>query len=149
MATKLAYGCASRWYCCRTTAWPICRLRIAGPRDWPQRRPLAGQRPRGARRLRRLQSEVQMQLYTHPMNDATPGPGPAAGEQLLAQRLRPGAGSRWPGRDLWTTACAHSALNDDWAAWCKAWDSLDASALGPTAGQWPVAMASGASDPVW
>jgi hypothetical protein len=75
------------------------------------------------RLLRRLQNEVQMQLYTHPVNEAREvrgllpvnsvwlsGCGPAQPAQAalkLDQRLR------------------GPALADDWAAWARAWQTLD------------------------
>ncbi len=77
-----------------------------------------------ARRLRRLQSEVQMLLYTHPINDAREANG------LL------------PVNSFWLSGCGvaqavtgtepvvdkrlrSAALADDWAAWYKAWQTLD------------------------
>lgn len=81
-----------------------------------------------ARRIRRLQSEVQMVLYTHPLNAARESRGllpvnsfwlsgcgalqPAPGEPpLVDERLR------------------GPALNDDWAAWARAWETLDEGPL--------------------
>jgi hypothetical protein len=77
-----------------------------------------------ARRIRRLQSEVQMQLYTHPLND-----------ERIARGLL-------PVNSFWLSGCGvpqavsgpepvvdnrlrGPALADDWAAWVKAWDTLD------------------------
>lgn len=77
-----------------------------------------------ARRIRRLQSEVQMLLHTHPLNEvraakgllpvnsfwisgcgvAQPATGPAP---IVDERLR------------------GPALAEDWAAWVKAWEALD------------------------
>ena len=81
-----------------------------------------------ARRIRRLQSEVQMQLYTHPLNDERAARGllpvnsfwlsgcgvaqvPAGPEPTIDERLRT------------------PALAEDWAAWVKAWDTLDEGPL--------------------
>ncbi len=81
-----------------------------------------------ARRLRRLQNEVQMLLYTHPLNDAR------AAQGLL------------PVNSFWLSGCGVAqpatgatpmvderlrgpALAEDWAAWVKAWDTLDAGPL--------------------
>ena len=77
-----------------------------------------------ARRLRRLQSEVQMVLYTDPLND-----------ERIARGLLP-VNSFWlSGCGLPQTVAAPEptvdsrlrspALNEDWAAWVKAWDTLD------------------------
>jgi hypothetical protein len=82
-----------------------------------------GKQP-GMRHIRRLQSEVQMLLYTHPLND-----------ERIARGLLPvnsfwlsGCGVQQP-----TSAVAPlvderlraPALADDWAAWTKAWQTLD------------------------
>ncbi len=78
--------------------------------------------------LRRLQSEVQMLLYTHPLN-----------EQREAQGLLPvnsfwlsgcGVAQAVTGIEPTTDARLRgSALADDWAAWVKAWDTLDEGPL--------------------
>lgn len=95
--------------------------------------PLAAWLPMGeaARPLRRLQNEMQMLLYTHPVNDErgmhgmTPinsfwlsgtGPTPAKAQALapapeIAKQLR------------------ESALQDDGAGWAHCWAALDASTL--------------------
>jgi len=82
-----------------------------------------------ARFLRRLQSEVQMVWHTHPLNAEREARG------LL------------PVNSFWLSGCGAlqrsrgeppqvderlrgPALNDDWAAWAKAWETLDA---GPVA----------------
>lgn len=82
----------------------------------------------GARLVRRLQNEMQMLLYTHPVNDAraarglptvnsfwvhgagalpTPAPQPQD-EPRVPQGLR------------------EAALREDWAAWAEAWRQIDA-----------------------
>jgi hypothetical protein len=78
--------------------------------------------------IRRLQSEVQMVLYTHPLN----------GEREARGLL--------PVNSFWLSGCGVAqavtgaeptidkrlrspALADDWAAWVKAWDTLDAGPL--------------------
>jgi hypothetical protein len=74
--------------------------------------------------IRRLQSEVQMLLYTHPLND-----------HRIAQGLLP-VNSFWLSGCGVYQACLTNdvtvddrlrapALADDWAAWVKTWDSLD------------------------
>lgn len=80
------------------------------------------------RRIRRLQAEVQMLLHTHPLN--------AARE----------ARSLLPVNSFWLSGCGlyqpdaptpaavddrlrQPALAEDWAGWCKAWQSLDAGPL--------------------
>lgn len=80
-----------------------------------------------ARTLRRLQSEMQMLLYTHPVNEARERGGLlsvnsfwASGTGILPPRSgTPPAGLRVPHylRD--------AALRGDWAAWADAWRLLD------------------------
>lgn len=82
-----------------------------------------------ARLLRRLQNEVQMLFYTHPLNDAREAAG------LL------------PVNSFWCSGCGRApaassaprarqddrlrapALAEDWAAWREAWMALDAGPL--------------------
>ncbi len=80
------------------------------------------------RLVRRLQNEVQMLLYTHPLNDARSARG------LL------------PVNSFWISGCGVSqaesrasprvderlrapTLAEDWAAWAKAWQTLDEGPL--------------------
>jgi hypothetical protein len=80
------------------------------------------------RTLRRLQSEVQMLLYTHPANG------------------RREAGGQLPVNSFWLSGCGMAqpeatpalridarlrspALAEDWAAWAKAWQALDEGPL--------------------
>ena len=93
---------------------------------------------RSARLIRRLQNEVQMLLYTHPLNDLreaaglatvnsfwlsgcgrlpAPTPVPATAEPQIDDRLRA------------------PALAEDWAAWCEAWRALDAGPIAALARQ--------------
>ena len=124
---SLHYGTASRWYATHSSlaALPTASLdRVIGRNvdRWLGKDP-------AARRVRRLQSEVQMRLYTHPLND-----------ERIAKGLL-------PVNSFWLSGCgvaqpvAHNdvqvddrlrapALAEDWAGWCKAWESLDA---GPVA----------------
>jgi hypothetical protein len=81
-----------------------------------------------ARRIRRLQSEVQMVLYTHPLNAEREARGllPVNSFWLSgcgALQLAPGEPPRVDER------LRGPALNDDWAAWAKAWQTLDEGPL--------------------
>ena len=123
----LVYGAPSRWYAAHEsfTTLPCASLdRVIGRNvdHWLGKDP-------AARRIRRLQSEVQMRLYTHPLND-----------ERIAQGLQP-VNSFWlSGCGVAQGAAAHDmqvderlrapALADDWAAWLKAWGTLDAGPLG-------------------
>ena len=122
----LVYGAPSRWYAAHEsfTTLPCASLdRVIGRNvdHWLGKDP-------AARRIRRLQSEVQMRLYTHPLND-----------QRIAQGLLP-VNSFWlSGCGVAQGAAAHEmevddrlrapALADDWAGWFKAWETLDAGPL--------------------
>ena len=85
-----------------------------------------------ARPLRRLQSEMQMLLYTHPVNDAREARGLAPVNAFWVS----GTGA-WPegARSGMFPADLHmpqqlspAALRADWPAWAKAWQQLDATA---------------------
>ena len=81
--------------------------------------------------LRRLQNEMQMLLYTHPVNDART----ARGVLPVNSFWLSGTGALPPGYS--SSAMAHqptvaprlrtAALNDDWRAWAQAWQTLDAT----------------------
>lgn len=82
-----------------------------------------------ARPLRRLQQEMQMLLYTHPVNDARLQRGLlpvnsfwVSGTGSLADPPRPlAAGALQVADDL-----REPALRDDTAAWAAAWSGIDA-----------------------
>jgi hypothetical protein len=87
----------------RTKAWPACH-RVAGPRGGPQCGRLAGQRPRGAPRAAAAGRGAD--AAAHPPHQRTaPGARPAAGQLLLAQRLRCGAAVPPAQPRRWTSAC--------------------------------------------
>lgn len=79
--------------------------------------------------LRRLQNEMQMLLYTHPVNDARTARGlPAvnsfwiSGSGALAGDA---PGTPWP---RVADALRGPALNGDWTGWARAWQQIDADA---------------------
>ena len=83
-------------------------------------------------KLRRLQNEMQMLLYTHTVNDARSHTKMApinsiwlhgTGE-LTALKSKVSTNISTP-RSL-----ADAALREDWAAWAQAWQALDASVCG-------------------
>lgn len=95
--------------------------------------PISEWSPQGeaARPLRRLQNEMQMLLYTHPVNDAR------------AQRGEPAINSFWlsgtgalPDNASPTSTSVEiddslrpAAMRDDAAAWAEAWQALDAQRI--------------------
>ena len=81
--------------------------------------------------LRRLHSEMQMLLYTHPWNDAREAQGlPPVNAFWVhgAGRLEtpPPSTATVPQVD---TRLQAAALRGDWPAWAQAWQALDATAL--------------------
>ena len=85
-----------------------------------------------AQALRRLQSEMQMLLYTHPVNDAREARGLApvnafwvSGTGALAPEVRHGL---FPAELHMPTLLTTPALRADWSAWAQAWQQLDATA---------------------
>ena len=88
--------------------------------------------PQRAAQLHRLQSEMQMLLYTHPLNDAREARGlptvnafwlHGAGRLPAAAQPVPGAAPTVHG-ELRTPA-----LQEDWPAWAQAWQALDAGPI--------------------
>ncbi len=92
--------------------------------------------PASAPALHRLQSEVQMLLYTHPFNDERARRGLAPvnafwlhGAGALAQRPAPVPPPEMPQQLL------AAALREDWPAWAQAWRELDAGPVARLAAQ--------------
>jgi hypothetical protein len=119
----LHWGAPLRWYAAHES---LAGLRCASP-DRVIGRNVDAWLPAdpAARLFRRLQNEVQMLLYEHPLN-----------ERREAQGLL-------PVNSFWLSGCGvaqpvagpaprveerlrRAALGEDWAAWVKAWDVLDA-----------------------
>lgn len=100
--------------------------RVAGQRvdDWL---PRAAE----ARPVRRLQQEMQMLLYTHPVNEAREAEGLATVNSLWvsgAGALPPGQLPADPGLQV-HEGLREPALAGDGPAWARAWRELDATAL--------------------
>ena len=83
----------------------------------------------GAKNLRRLQNEMQMLLYTHPLNDLR-----ATRRQLPVNSfwisgtgaLAPALPQAKPEQFTLPRSLALAVFNDDWAAYSQAWAALDA-----------------------
>ncbi len=122
----LAWGAPLRWYLAHESLaeLPTASLdRVVGRHVDPWLPPLAQ-----ARLLRRLQNEVQMLLYTHPINDARE----ARGALPVNSFWLSGCG-RWQADDddavQLDLRLRAPLLADDWAAWAEAWRALDAGPL--------------------
>ena len=81
------------------------------------------------RLVRRLQSEVQMLLYTHPLNERRE----ARGELPVNSFWLSGSGvlphGDWPTDLTIDDRLRAPALNEDWFGWSRAWQALDAGPL--------------------
>ena len=89
-----------------------------------------------ARRIRRLQNEMQMLLYTHPINDDRSTKGQRSVNSLWVS----GSGALneiaiTKPQLVLTRALAHAAFSDDWAAYSTAWTQLDAADIAPLLAQ--------------
>lgn len=125
----LQFDRASRWLACGAAFDGLATAaldRVAG-------RDVASWLPRGAAaaKLQRLQSEMQMLLYTHPVNEARTARGlPAVNSFWLsgtgALPLTPQQPASGP-EPLVVTSLRAAALTEDWAAWAQAWQALDAT----------------------
>jgi hypothetical protein len=123
----LVWGAPTRWYVTHESlaALPTASLdRVIGrnPDVWLPDSP-------AAKPFKRLASEVQMLLYTHPLNAARE----VCGELPLNSVWLSGCGRRQPPRADAAVSVDERlrapALAGDWPAWCAAWQSLDAGPL--------------------
>jgi hypothetical protein len=117
------FGAASRWYIAQGSlaGLPTASIdRVIGRNV--DRWLLAGTK---GRLLRRLQNEVQMLLHSHPLNAEREARGLLAVNSFWLS----GCGVAQPktGDATVDTRLRGAALAEDWAAWCKAWDTLDAA----------------------
>ena len=129
---ELSYDTPTRWIA-RGDAFEglacasLDRIILRDVRAWMPH----SQNPEHARLLHRLQSEMQMLLYTHPINDAraesdlppvntfwvhgagrlgTPAPKQSTAPQMPTTQLEP-------------------AIRGDWRSWAEAWRALDAGPI--------------------
>ena len=85
----------------------------------------------GVMQVRRLQSEVQMLLYVHPLNDAREARGALPVNSFWLAGTGP---AQAPARALPADLVVDERLRapavaDDWSAWTDAWRALDAGPL--------------------
>ena len=130
----LHWGAPLRWYAAHASFadLPCASLdRVIGRnverwlRVAPQGR--SEQRPEH-RLIQRLQSELQMLLYPHPLNEARE----ARGELTLNSFWLSGCGRFQSAAEAGIAVDASlrtALLTDDWLAWADAWRALDAGAL--------------------
>jgi hypothetical protein len=124
---KLVYATADRWYAAHDDfdGLPCASLdRVIGRNVdlWLPTHPQA-------RLIRRLQNEVQMLLYNHPLNDERE----ARGELPLNSFWLSGCGPYQPvvgGREIEIIDTLRGPqLTEDWAAWADEWHAIDAGPI--------------------
>jgi hypothetical protein len=123
---RLAWGAPLRWYAAHSSLQDLATASIerAIGRNidrWLPRQP-------AAKRLRRLQNEVQMVLHGHPLNETRE----ATGSLPVNSFWLSGCGIPQPERtnDAQVDERLRApALCGDWAAWREAWQALEQQAL--------------------
>lgn len=126
----LLWGAPSRWYASHPSlaGLPTASLdRVIGrnPDVWMTDHPQA-------RVLRRLQSEVQMVLYQHAVNDRREAAGlPTINSFWLSGCGLPGLGTTLPSNVTLVDSLRAPLLADDMTAWLAAWQHVDATVLAP------------------
>lgn len=126
----LLWGAPTRWYASHASlaGLPTASLdRVIGrnPDVWMTDHPQA-------RVLRRLQSEVQMVLYQHAVNDRREAAGlPTINSFWLSGCGLPGRTATLPAGVTVVDHLRASLLADDMPAWLAAWQEVDASVLAP------------------
>ena len=85
----------------------------------------------GVMLVRRLQSEVQMLLYVHPLNDAREARGALSVNSFWLSGTGPtqSAHLALPADVVVEARLRAPILGDDWSAWAEAWHALDAGPL--------------------
>jgi len=122
----LHFGAAERWYATHDSLadFPSASLdRVIG-----RNVDLWLGKSAKTRLLRRLQNEVQMLLYQHPLNDERTARGALPVNSFWVS----GCGRFQPADEAAVTVDARlraPLLAGDWAAWAEAWAALDATAL--------------------
>jgi hypothetical protein len=86
----------------------------------------------GVMQVRRLQSEVQMLLYVHPLNDAREARGAMSVNSFWLAGTGPTqpADKALPAHVVVDDRLRAPLLGDDWSTWAEAWHALDAGPLG-------------------
>ena len=83
-----------------------------------------------ARLIRRLQNEVQILLYTHPLNTQREDAGLPTINSFWLSGCGSLPASNQPAPDLQVDNRLRApALAEDWAIWCEAWRALDAGPI--------------------
>lgn len=123
---ELVYATSTRWYASHEDFDRLpcaCIDRVIGRNVdlWLPTHPKA-------RLVRRLQNEVQMLLYNHPVNDQRE----SRGELTVNSFWLSGCGRRQPvaaDDPIVADSLRAPQLAEDWAGWADAWRALDAGAI--------------------
>jgi len=124
----LVYGAPTRWYVAHES---LAGLRTASLDRVIGRNvdPWLTAGPE-ARLWRRLQNELQMRLYEHPLNQAREARGALPVNSFWLSGCGPRQTAQEPGDLVVDTRLRRPAVAEDWAVWSAAWRALDA---GPVA----------------
>lgn len=129
----LRWGAADRWYAAHPSLsdYPSASLdRVVGrnPDVWLTDHPQA-------RGVRRLQSEVQMLLYQHPVNDAREAQGLLSINSfwLSGAGLLPAGWKNLSANPQLNDTLKPALLGDDMPRWLQAWEALDGTVLAEVA----------------
>lgn len=127
---RIEWGAPTRWYLAHDSLDDLACASpdrvIARPIE-PWLRPEPGSEAR-SRLVRRLQSELQMLLYPHPVNEARE----QRGELPVNSFWLSGCGRFQPSREdapRVLDALRAPLLADDWSGWVQAWRALDGTEL--------------------
>ena len=135
----LHYDKPGRWLACgevfrNLPTAAIDRVIGRNVQDW---QPItAGAHAAQAKMLRRLQAEMQMLLYTHPISDQRSARGlPPVNSfwvsgtgDLGSDQSEPASATTEPAGLTVETTLRAPAIAEDWVAWGRAWEALDAHA---------------------
>ena len=123
----LQWGSAQRWYLLHDSLahWPTASLdRVIGRNIDPWLTDVPG-----ARLWRRLQSEAQMLLHAHPINERREAQGLGAVNSLWLSGCGVRSDDAARAEPQIDARLRSPALGEDWAAWAEAWHALDAGPI--------------------
>lgn len=131
----MAWGSPSRWYAAHPALVDLACAsvdRVVGRNVdiWLKRSAATPV----ARLLRRLQSEVQLLLYPHPINEAREARGALTVNSFWLSGCGVAQSTHGGAIDV-DDRLRVPLMSEDWAAWAQAWRSLDGSALAALAQQ--------------
>jgi hypothetical protein len=124
---RMSWGAPLRWYAAHADLHGLASAsldRVIGRNIelWLPRTP-------EARLLRRLQVEVQMLLHEHPINEAREARRLPTVNSFWLSGGGPLTAAALPADLSIDTRLSEPLLGGDWAAWCAAWQALDAGPI--------------------